>query len=184
MIPPLDAETGYLPQGRYACTESEIQERFVDHEDFAASKSRREVWEHYAASRDFILQRVPLYRVWFAGSFMTAKIDPEDLDVTWVWDADAFEGLDDQEKIVLQQFAMGKGGLARFGLRIDSYAVPWRCIPAPTTDLVSLDPYFRFRGYWDDWWLRARTGPKDAPPKQEDAYPRRGYLEVTIREHA
>lgn len=184
MIPALDSATGYLPQGRYACKEEDIYGRFVDHEEFSASTTRREVWSHWAAARDFVLQRVPVYRVWFGGSFMTTKLDPEDLDVTWVWDAQAYNDLADGDRVVLSQFARGRAGVASFGLRIDSYAVPWRCHPAPTSDTISLDPYFRLRGYWDDWWLRARTGAKDDPPKQEDAHPRRGYLEVTLREHA
>lgn len=36
------------------------------------------------------------------------------------------------------------------------------------------------RGYWDDFWMRKRSGAKDALPQQTDAVPQRGYFEVTV----
>jgi hypothetical protein len=183
MIPALDAETGYLPPGRFSCTESEIASRFVESEQFSDSKTRQEIWEHWTSVRQFVIDRIPVYRVWFGGSFVGSKLDPDDLDVLWTWDAEAFEQLSTPDQQILVPFAQGRDGLARFGLKIDSYALFWRCFPAPTTHQIHLDPYFRSRGYWDDFWMRARTGPKEDPPKPEDAYPRRGYLEVAYRDH-
>jgi hypothetical protein len=181
MIPPLDPVTGLLPLGRYACTEEEVFARFVECEDLAGSRTRREIWTHWTAVRGFVLERIAVLHLWISGSFVTSKIDPDDLDVVWMWEAEEWEGLSPRTQSELKPFLLGKAGAAQHGLRIDSYAIFWRCYPSPTVDDVASEPYFRFRGYWDDLWARARQQPKVVPPTPDDARPRRGYLEVTLK---
>ncbi|MGC4903100.1 DUF6932 family protein [Micromonospora echinospora] len=182
MIPPLDPETGYLPRGRFPSTEEEIARHFVTSASFEASTTRREIWEHWSAVKDFVQSRIPTYTAWLGGSFVTAKLDPGDLDVTWLWDADAWDQLDPYAQQELAPFASGQAGAANHRLRLDSYVIFWRGHAMPNLSVIQVDPYFSSRGYWDDWWMRARSGSKEDPPKLEDANLRRGYLEVTFRE--
>ncbi|MDY7086395.1 MAG: hypothetical protein SYR96_14945 [Actinomycetota bacterium] len=184
MIPTLDSKTGFLPVGRYPCTEAEIVAQFVDHEDFAGSLTRREIWDHWVATRSYLLDRIVAYKVWLGGSFVTAKLDPDDLDVVWTLDAEAAEALSSPQLAAVAPFISGAQGKEQHGLRIDSYAMFWRSYPLPGGADIEGDSYFRYRGYWDDFWMRARTGPKDAQPERGDSFPRRGYLEVTFREYA
>jgi hypothetical protein len=42
------------------------------------------------------------------------------------------------------------------------------------------DQYLRRRGYWDDFWMRTRSGTKGQPFQVADALPRRGYVEISL----
>lgn len=178
MIPPLDTQTGFLPLGRFCCTEDEVQDRFVHSDQFAESTTRPEIWNHWMAARRWVTERIPVLAVWIGGSFLTSKLDPDDLDVAFTWNAEAYESLSDQVRAEIDPFQRGKPGAELHRLRIDSYAFFWRGILLPTPVVIREDPYFRFRGYWDDWWMRARSSPKGFPATDADMVARRGYLEV------
>ncbi|WP_026208464.1 DUF6932 family protein [Catelliglobosispora koreensis] len=171
MIPDL-LPNGYLPVGgRYDCTELEIQERFV--EAFAESRTRALIWDDFQSARDLVTSTIPVQAIWFGGSFTSAKPDPGDLDMTFIWDGRAYETLPPEDRGRLAPFRLGGRGVPFHQLRIDSYAINWfgHDRPNPATDNV----YLPFRGYWDDWWLRLRTGSVIAA---EGSTARRGYLEV------
>lgn len=116
------------------------------------------------------IARVP--KVWFAGSFVSDKEAPSDIDMTlFFWDG--FLPLETRRQHMLATGlprASGDNFRKLTGLRMDLYAVnisPYELAPITLDD----EEYVRSRGYWDDWWERIReTGPVQA----------RGYVEVLI----
>ncbi|MGW4878932.1 DUF6932 family protein [Streptomyces sp. NPDC004262] len=177
-VPELDQSSGVLPLGRYLCTEQEIESTFVTADRYASSATRQSVWNDWQTARDFVRSLVTVHAVWVAGSFTTAKVDPGDIDVMFIIRGDDFDRLPDPAKRQVALFAQGSSGANFHNLKVDSYMIHWSSYPEPDfTDQATLD-YYTSRGYWDDWWLRTRSGPKGSPAVNEDAVPKRGYLEV------
>lgn len=178
--PPLDPVSGLLPPGRYPTTSDEIVQAFV--KDSPEQVHRGEVWAEWIDATAILRSAVRVASVWLAGSFFTSKEVPGDIDCTyWIEDVDLIAArLDPARARVLEVFSRPGAVKELLHLRVDSFVVPWVCHPAPGNSPPQHNAYLRNRGYWDDLWLRARSGPKGAPPARADALPRRGYLEVTL----
>ncbi|WP_405841715.1 DUF6932 family protein [Streptomyces sp. NBC_01518] len=183
-VPALVASTGTLPLGRYECTETEIRAAFVEHPDFASSVTRANIWNDWETARETVTSIITVHSVWVAGSFTTSKVDPGDMDAVFLVNGPEFDGLSPQEKAIVSLFGIGSQGARQHGLQLDSYMIPWHCFPEPNPGRDPLQSnYYIARGYWDDFWLRSRSGPKGSPPARQDAFPKRGYLEVKFREY-
>lgn len=193
MIPPSDPATGHLPCGRYQTDFYEVHARYVVAPEFDGSETRPVVWEglvaylaEWDATTAGLVPYLPgplLLRVWLGGSFVSAKVDPGNADVTLVLSADAVRAAKGQE---------GSGRIARLTDRADMLR---RFLVSPVVlryERVphvfrpeALDPvqreYLATRGAWDDWWQRVRPagGPK-GPPTLDTTSAVRGYLEVTL----
>lgn len=177
MIPELitgTAEHAHLPLGRYPTTLAEVHARYVDHPDFAGSTTRADRWQRFLALTDLLRSFTTVCVAWLGGSFTTAKPDPDDLDVVYVLDRRAAEGLSNP----LQHAVLAR--VARRGVPLlDTFVILW--VPhhdGPASDTVK--EYRERRGYWDDWWQRNRHAPAWQPPVPPDAIPERGYLEVML----
>jgi hypothetical protein len=179
VIPELDPVTGLLPLGRHVCAEAEVEAVFVSASRFAASLTRRDVWNEWQQAAQLLQGAVVVHAAWLGGSFTTSKIDPGDIDVTFIFDADDYTQRQTQDQQVVSLFSTAQVK-AVLGLRVDSYAIPWTSIPQPQSYGRNQihDQYYWARGYWDDWWQRHQLGGKGSPPVLADASPRRGYLEV------
>ncbi|MEU6424166.1 DUF6932 family protein [Streptomyces spiralis] len=184
-VPALVAATGALPLGRYECTEEEIRDAFVNHSNFAASVTRGNIWNDWETARETVASIITVHAVWIAGSFTTSKVDPGDIDVVFLVNGPEFNTLGPQERAIVALFGNGSRGASQHGLQVDSYMIPWHSFPEPNPDGDPLQAfYYRSRGYWDDFWLRSRTGPKGSPPVHQDAFPKRGYLEVKLHDYS
>ncbi|MGY0019019.1 DUF6932 family protein [Streptomyces sp. YJ-C3] len=183
-VPALNSASGTLPLGRYECTEEEIRHAFVEHPDFSSSVSRLNIWNDWEIAREVITSTLTVHAVWIAGSFTTSKLDPGDVDITFLVNGPEYDALNSEQRGIISNFATGSKGAQQHGLQVDSYMIPWFSFAAPTP---FRDPnqsnYYVTRGYWDDWWLRSRTGNKGDPPVRQDSFPRRGYLEVKFSEY-
>lgn len=183
MLPPLDPATGLLPLGRHVCSADEVEIAFVKDLQFFGSPTRSTIWGHWNDALRFLQSAVTVHAAWIGGSFTTSKWDPEDVDVTFVINAEDMRRRGPAEQQIITLFAEARVK-SQLGLHVDSYALPWECLPSPGQGMNPFeDPYYITRGYWDDWWQRARRGPKGSPPAPEDALPRRGYLEVLISDY-
>lgn len=178
MIPQLTA-AGHLPVGRYPCEPLAVQQRFVDHQEFAGSTTRAGRWKDWCDVTQALRATVPVCAAWLGGSYISGKVDPDDVDSVYlIRDSDIAAVADPIGKQVLGLVANNM--LKAAGYEVDSFVVHWR--PNPTrAPRDNLDvKYLASRGYWDDFWQRLRAGAKTAPPVMADALPRRGYLEVTL----
>ena len=179
VIPALEPTTGLLPVGRYTCAGQEVEDCFVTAAQFSASGTRGDIWGDWQIAQQFLQQSVIVHAAWLGGSFTTAKVDPDDIDVTFVVSADDYSARPPQDQQVVDLFNTPGHVKAVLGLKVDSYVLPWHRIPALPTMPVHLE-YYRARGYWDDWWQRSPIAGKGNPPTPADAVPRRGYLEVLL----
>lgn len=185
MIPCLDPETGLLPLGRHVCAADEVEIAFVKDIAFAGSATRQGLWGDWNAALATLEGAVTVHAAWLGGSFTTSKMDPDDIDVTFIINGDDYLQRSPADKQVVSLFLGGGQVRAQLGLRVDTFVITWqRYLQGPILP-VQME-YFGARGYWDDWWQRHRLAPKTnppTPPTPGDAVPRRGYLEVHISDY-
>lgn len=181
MLPPVDAVSGSLPLGRFGAELAEIKATFVDAPEWAGSTTRAAIWNDFESATAGIRSVVPVAWVWVGGSFISNKLDPDDIDVVY-WCEDRFVDrvTDPREKYILQLFATNQVR-AKTKLRVDTRYCRWHVFPEATQRrTIEHNAYSADRGYWDDLWLRKRSGAKTDPPVRDDALPRRGYAEVML----
>jgi hypothetical protein len=193
LIPDLDASTGHLPLGRYHATLDEVHARFVDHPDFTGSPTRQAVWDGFIAYvsawhllEDKLAEHLHgkrfLMAIWLAGSFISGKFDPGNLDLTLLVDGELVASCRGKPGIAgIKRLSHRDGMLDVF--RVSPCIVQHRYFRSPFRQQLVGNPevedYVMLRGAFDDWWQRAR--PADVPkgePTPETAVARRGYLEV------
>ncbi|MDR0593747.1 MAG: hypothetical protein LBG60_10930 [Bifidobacteriaceae bacterium] len=181
-IPQFDDE-GFLPPGRYRALGDEVRARFVD--PYPPDSPRRAIWEDWLTVTELLKATVgTVCAAWIGGSFLSAKPAPDDIDSLYVVPEASLAAIaetDPRAKTLQLVTGHGPHGIrARYGLRVDTYLLSWALNPAgaPRTQADVL--YCQWRGYWDDFWLRRRSGAKMDVPRPEDALPRRGYVEVIL----
>lgn len=181
MLPAMEPATGWLPVGRYLTDITEVNATYVDAAQFATSTTRAEIWQHFESATAELRRIVPVAYVWIAGSFITNTMDPDDIDVVyWCEDRLVDAVTDLRDKQILEMFSLNSLR-ATTGLRVDTRYGRWNVHPnADSTPDAKHLAYAQMRGFWDDFWLRARSGAKSDPRVRMDALPRRGYLEVTL----
>lgn len=186
MIPALETSTGFLPLGRYLTDLASVKAEFVSSPSYATSTRRSDIWDEFESATTELRRIVPVCSVWISGSFLSVKSEPDDLDVMyWCEDRhiDAIDPGRTSDLQVLQAFAQNQLRAA-LGLRIDTRIGYWHARPEPAfTNSPSDRQYTIMRGFWDDFWLRTRSGGKTDPPVRADAIPKRGYLEVMLDGH-
>ncbi|WP_413758129.1 DUF6932 family protein [Streptomyces sp. MMBL 11-3] len=192
---PSFAANGHLPPGRYSVSLDEAEEILVGAPAFEDSSTRTELWDGLHKYLDPFLTLEDTYagdlgdlpllhRLWLGGSFVSAKLDPGNIDVTVLVDLRA-------ERVV-----RGKPGSKWLTTAFQSRArmkekfgvSPLRIGYRPVAHIFEPDrftpderTYFTQRGVWDDWWQRRRLdGQDDLSPSEESAAPARGYLEVRL----
>lgn len=193
MIPDFGAD-GFLPRGRYSVTVDDAEWLLVGQERFDQSVTRRQLWdglERYLGAflelQDRYADRLNgtdlIHSLWLGGSFVSVKVDPENIDVSVLVDEDACAvvrgnpGAGWLSKAFNRKHTENRFGISalRIGYRPVAGVFQPETLAAPDVE------YFRDRGIWDDWWQRCRDeAAPDAPPSIKSAAPARGYLEVTL----
>jgi hypothetical protein len=161
---------------------------------FARSRTRSELWDNLTEYLLLFDQPVrlnpkaslgrPIIRqLWLAGSFVSTKIDPQDIDLTVFTDAEVIAALKTKPgaKWITQAFHRQK---IQDEFRLDPYRVDYRAVPhvfQPAGMTREEQEYFRDRGRYDDWWQRRHPPAVDKQaPTIDSCVPARGYLEVTL----
>lgn len=192
---------GHLPLGRYNVTLEQVEDRFVSDPAFADSRTRLECWlglqsyiglwgliEKKAAA--VLADRRLLKTMWLGGSFISAKPNPNNVDLTLFLDGDLLlecskVGINSQ----ISKLSHRDGMLQRF--RVSPTIVRYRFAHSPwdmfnaKRQLGAYEPehfsYVGLRGCFDDWWCRIRPEGEDkTSPSLETGGWVRGYLEVTL----
>jgi hypothetical protein len=189
VIPDLDGATGHLPPGRYRATYEQVKARFCDHPDFVGSQKRARLWEGFERYltawfevEDQLGSRL-LLAVWLGGSYMSAKEDPDDLDIAVVIDRDALDAADGRDGVGTAKKLMKNRtkclsvyGVEPHPVRWVRLATPW----GPDAQTLTGRDYYNDRGTLDDWMQRCPSSDVKVAPVPEDAWPARGYLEVEL----
>jgi hypothetical protein len=183
---PAFESTGLLPHGRFSCDLDEFERAFVLDPQFESSTKRRAIFADLRSSLDLLEAVAPgvVERIWFGGGFTSSKIDPSDVDATFLLNADVHDNLSDEARERLEAL-LTIGGFKGLGLSVDGFMLVRRPVANPWAGdggvRSNATPYLVKRGAWDDWWSRHRVyGTPTERPKVEDAPPRRGYVEVII----
>ncbi|MFJ3185906.1 MULTISPECIES: DUF6932 family protein [Streptomyces] len=175
-LPPFDPGTLCPPPGRYPLTWDEVESRLVRAPEFVQSGTRSDLWDelqfHHA-------QSVCLFgwvrRIWLAGSFVSGKLDPSDVDLAYLIDADAFGAITEADDLANLANLGDREWCVKHEMRIDAYFLP---LPATvafedlgiTGAMEAGDAeVFQSLGLYDEIWQRTRGSRGE----------RRGYVEVT-----
>lgn len=182
-IPRLDPVTGWPPLGRFGCTIAEFEAEFVNPEWAKASATRQAIWGEFWTATKLLLESTSpslTHSAWIGGSFASSKLDPDDIDVTYLLDGRSYDNLSTSKRRRLDTFSQKDALRNKTGLRVEPFVLITRLVIAPEKGTAEENTYFLLRGNWDDHWQRCRTSPDKSDPRTlDDARPRRGYLEVT-----
>jgi hypothetical protein len=164
-------------------TWDEVESELVKAERFAASSTRRGLLQELQTHCSLVELAVgAIGRLWVAGSFVSRKLDPEDVDVTYLISPDAYAQADEDPDTADDLDNLGtKDWCVRHGMRMDAYvlrlpetadfhALGVRGAMAPSDHKV-----FEELGVYDEIWQRCRSGQNGIPSGA-----RRGYVEVLL----
>lgn len=154
-----------------------VQAQFVDHQDVADSLTRAMIWSDFQRATGKLREVIPVCAIWIGGSFVSAKVDPSDIDVIYIVSAHGYAQLQDDKARRRVALFSKAGELKAKGIRVDSYVLNWTPIAEPHPDNPAHTPYLKWRGYWDDF-LQRHTLDKNQPLDRLSSVPARGYLEV------
>lgn len=158
-----------------------MESAFVADPKWATSTTRQTVWNDWKQITALVRKAVPVAAVWMSGSFLTDKMDPDDLDVVFIIDARQADAVTSPlHKGFLSLLSQGHALRDLRGKRLDTFVINWVPDPAGQGATPGFSDYAANRGYWDDLWQRRLSGPKRAPRVPSDALPNRGYLEVIL----
>lgn len=193
MIPDLVASTGHLPLGRYHATLDEVYARFVVHPDFDGSPTRQAIWEGFIGylgawgcledtMSPFLGGERLVLSTWLAGSFVSGKFDPHNLDLTVFLHGERMASCQGKPGMSqLKKLAHRAGMLELF--KVSPCLVPYHYFRSPFKQQIvgrpEVEEYVMLRGAFDDFWQRTRPdGVPKGEPTPDTATALRGYLEV------
>lgn len=176
-LPPFDPGTLCPPPGRYPMTWDEVESHLVRAQDFLQSGTRSDLWDElqfHRAQVECLFGEVR--RIWLAGSFVSGKLDPSDVDLTYLVAADTFGAVTEAGDLADLANLMDREWCVKHEMRVDAYLLP---LPATVAfeDLGvtgAMAPgdtqVFQSLGLYDEIWQRCRGSRQQ----------RRGYVEVTL----
>lgn len=176
-LPPFAAHTRCPPPGRYPMTWDEVEASLVRAEAFQTSTTRPGLWTELQLHRAQVECVVgSVRRIWLAGSFVSGKLDPSDVDLAYLLDADVYGAVTEPDDIADLDNLSDREWCVKHGMRIDAYILS---LPA-TVDFKDLglvgamapgdSEVFQMLGLYDEIWQRCRVGNGQ----------RRGYVEVSL----
>jgi hypothetical protein len=168
----------YPDPGRYRVTSGEL------HKVAGFNVRRIELLKQLDEFISLVNLVVPICAMWVAGSFLTKKDAPGDIDVVLLVDEDRINGLTDLGARNLVTPSGLRALADRRGLDLDVYLLGWRARPSTGPEGPEDEAYLLYRGYWDDFWGRQRSVPKGHAPTRVCALPRRGYVEVIVNDYS
>lgn len=115
-LPDLDAK-GNLPPGRHDASVEEVRAAFVD--PFDQSHSRRAIFDWWTELRDALTELGAYEAHWLAGSFVSDKPQPNDIDLITVLDGPAYDEMPRHRRKLIQ--AMVAGNVTEQLWRCDNY---------------------------------------------------------------
>ena len=168
MIPSFD-EDGYLPEGRYLTSLSEIEEVFLFND------ARTALWNDFNSVYELLLSIVGVVPwLWLGGSFFTNKEAPGDVDSVFFVSRDLLQQEFSKKEYQTLSIIAKRQAKMFLGLSVDTFVVPI-CPPVDAADPSKDTPEYAFlqnRGYWDNLWSARKTASGLVCAS-------RGYLEVT-----
>lgn len=192
-VPPLGPD-GHLPLGRHSASMGEVQAAFVDAPAFKNSATRSacweglqtylELWGRLETKIEASLNGQRLIKcLWLAGSFISGKPDPNNVDLTLFVEAEVLDRAAQMRLGVSKPLAHLAASRQRILdlFRVSPIIIKYRYFrsPFPGGFEPEHSEYQQARGGFDDWWCRLRQPGEDKQaPTVETGGWRRGYVEV------
>lgn len=187
---PVEIETSYIPKfvsgklpiGRFPVSLRDFELHFVDNFLFKESKTRRDRFNALQAILRIFENELKckVLSLLIGGSFVTDKLDPNDIDVVFVID---FRSINTGKDLHALSIFFENN---RQNVPVQCFHLFWLpTTPADPYQLETIIIYQQGRGQWDDFWLR--DVPKElrqVPPHAEQSFHKKGYVEVKINEFA
>ncbi|WP_125802734.1 hypothetical protein [Actinoplanes sp. ATCC 53533] len=177
-MPEFDPTTGFLPPGRYSASLDDLYARLVRS---TGSIARQEIWREWDDHRTIVGALAgEITRMWVGGSFVSSKVEPSDVDVTYLLRAEAFDRLDAETLADLDDLTL-RGWCVKRGMRVDAYLVRLpenRPVSQMITSMLTQADAASFRdvGIYDEFWQRVKPTAANGIPGAL----RRGYVEVLL----
>ena len=177
-LPVFEAREDYpyriLPDGVYPCDEAGLRAGFVA--PFPDSETRPAIFEGFLRLRAEVVGLGIPATQWVDGSFVEAKLDPEDVDVVSFLDYDKLEALDDTAKEQLRRLLDGRT-TTKAAYRSHTFAVASCSLGHP------FYPTFEMaRRYWRGLW--GKTRPLVTPEAQELPGHTKGFVAMPLGDPA
>lgn len=173
MIPELQeigALRKVLPYGRYLTTMEELEKTYVSSGD----NDRRAIWDAFQEVTAVVRQAYGrVAAAWLGGSFITSEEEPHDIDVVYLVDGNSYNsGISDPRGQFVTQVLLRRSPITnKLNPLVDAYL-----FTVPPTAIDNNYNYSAARGYWDQFWSKARFEEGN----DRWLYPAAGYLEVMI----
>jgi len=97
-----DPITGYLPEGMHVVSLTAVRKYLVN--DFSHSRTRGRLYEKFIRYISALRRRVRLIGAVVDGSYVTNKVDPNDIDLSVIVDGSAFENCSPKSQSMLAKF--------------------------------------------------------------------------------
>lgn len=159
-----------LPYGRYLTTIEGLEKTYAPIDD----ANRRAIWRAFQEVTSVVRQAYgKLAAIWLGGSFITSEEQPHDIDVVYLVDENSYcKAIADPRGQFVTQVLLRRNPVTdKLNSLVDAYL-----FPVPPTAIDNNYNYSAARGYWDQFWSKARYEEGDS----RWLYPAAGYLEVMI----
>lgn len=196
MVPISPGGAGFPPPGRVRMNWDEAHTALVANPAFGASTTRADLWDQLASyltqfaevietNRRDVVGDGLIHHLWLGGSFVSTKVDPQNIDVAVCIDDDVrerFKGRPGSK--FLREHAFNRTKVSHQFKGLSPVEIPYTQV-ASVFQRGMLGArelgYLQARGAWDDWWQRCRdhSAPSGAPSAATTPA-RRGYLEVVL----
>ena len=150
---------GYLDPGIHPATMTDIKTHFV--EAFTTSTTRETIIEGYERHTAELQQCPVTFEQYLDGSFVSSKIDPGDIDLVCIADADTLDALPPDKQLLIRH--LFRGNATKSTHKCDAYFI---------ASVPDSDP--RHHSYWTGrkFWLGCFGFDRADKPK--------GFLHVKI----
>ena len=142
-------QLGYLTPGFHNWTSDEVNERLVM--PFTESKTRANIFHGYSNLCTEILDLCAEVEQWINGSFVTNKLDPNDLDLVNIIPKRIVDSISEQQIDIF--LLLIDGPQAKHQYMCDSYFVPLVDRDDPLWPKIE-----KMLDYWEKWWGEDRNG--------------------------
>jgi hypothetical protein len=156
-IPDFD-DDGNLSEGLHEAGTEDVRDALVT--PFTESRTRHAIFEWWCDLREALGESGVLRAHWLAGSFVTDKPDPADLDLITLLDGPGFDGLPRHRRLLVRSLVAGH-----------ATEELWRCDNYPVLEYPADDPAHAPTVAATDMWRYHFGHDRDGQP--------RGFVVVT-----
>ncbi len=161
---------GVLPDGVWWCDETTLDSAFVD--AFPESTTRRRIASSFQALRQAAWELKLNAVLWLDGSFVEAKLNPQDLDVVTFFDHDQLNQLGVVERSFVQNWLNGRE------ITRELYQTHAFLVLSCGREHSYYETFEAARVYWRNWFGRTRRIP-DGPDGRTSTFPK-GFLAMIL----